>query len=35
MVKLPDELIQSFKERRKQEASLGLRGYGRKRMVPS
>ena len=33
MVKLPDELIQSFKERRKQEASLGLRGYGRKRIV--
>jgi hypothetical protein len=33
MAKLPPELIRYMAERRGQEAALGLRGYGRKRIV--
>ena len=33
MTRLPDSLIRYLRERREQEAALGLRGYGRKRVV--
>ena len=33
MTRLPDSLIQYLRERREQEAALGLRGYGRKKVV--